>query len=47
MRCLAGVEALAALGRLNPASTDLEKGLMVVGGVTARGASHRVDKGQR
>ena len=46
-RGLAGVKALAALGQLNPASTDLEKRLTVVGGVTARGASHRVEKGQQ
>ena len=33
---LVGVEALAALGRLNPASPDLEKGPTVLGGATAR-----------
>lgn len=33
---LVGVEALAALGWLNPASPDLEKGAMVLGSATAR-----------
>lgn len=42
---LAGMEILSSLGWLNPTSMDLENGVSGSGGVTARGASHWVEKG--